>query len=440
MTQATVDPESHLRALAAEMLTHALRGQPLHRGVASLQAVAHAFVMLGLLPEARANAILAAHKAALADKGLKTRGFELTVRSGSAHGYWDALRADGGELATIPLSTAVGRIRCRSAGADIYLDWITLTPSGVRLQARVVYKTGSIPQAALQHIGPGEALSGVSVVDNTGQRYRLAFGGGVRSHRSWQGEIVVEPKPRSHVTWLEFKPADPGGTARVALPAPPSVRVGKADPQWPTPAESYLDALARVSAVTVNGVRLEAHDVAEVVAAVADGLLALGVLPAASPLLQKITDGQLHGWRTSLMHRWTRRLHQFSEGFLPGEQLALAVRLPLEHATAVIEWLSVHENQVCLQLYGHPWVMGEYWPVTVPCFELRATDAAGISHQAMPATRWRGHPQPEGSGDFIFWPPIATGMRHLRVIVSTLWEAAWADLELPEPRPFQDHL
>jgi hypothetical protein len=54
-----------------------------------------------------------------------------------------------------------------------------------------------------------------------------------------------------------------------------------------------------------------------------------------------------------------------------------------------------------------------------------------MSHRAIPATTWRGHPAPEGSGDFVFWPPMAAGVRHLRVIVNTFWEAAWADVELP---------
>ncbi|HLQ56156.1 MAG TPA: hypothetical protein VK162_18040, partial [Streptosporangiaceae bacterium] len=88
-------------------------------------------------------------------------------------------------------------------------------------------------------------------------------------------------------------------------------------------------------------------------------------------------------------------------GFLPGEQLGLAVRLPLEHATAVIEGLSVHADQVSIQLYGHPWVMGEYWPMAMPCFDVRAVDDAGLEHQAWPAGNWRGSAANEGSGGFI---------------------------------------
>lgn len=49
------------------------------------------------------------------------------------------------------------------------------------------------------------------------------------------------------------------------------------------------------------------------------------------------------------------------------------------------------------------------------------------------ADSWHGSATNEGSGGFVFWPPAGPGTRHLRVIVSTFWEAAWADIELPAP-------
>ena len=54
----------------------------------------------------------------------------------------------------------------------------------------------------------------------------------------------------------------------------------------------------------------------------------------------------------------------------------------------------------------------------------------GTSTRACPATG-RVSPGHEGSGNFWFWPPVDPGRKSLRVIVSTLWEAAWADIELP---------
>jgi hypothetical protein len=44
---------------------------------------------------------------------------------------------------------------------------------------------------------------------------------------------------------------------------------------------------------------------------------------------------------------------------------------------------------------------------------------------------WRGFSGDEGSGNFWFWPPVASARKSLRVTVSTLWEAAWAEIELP---------
>jgi hypothetical protein len=81
-------------------------------------------------------------------------------------------------------------------------------------------------------------------------------------------------------------------------------------------------------------------------------------------------------------------------------------------------------------LYGHPWVMGEYWPMITPCFRVRATDHAGNEHTGMPGD-WSGSPENEGTGSFFFWPPVPTARERIRVTVSTLWEAAWAEIELP---------
>jgi hypothetical protein len=33
--------------------------------------------------------------------------------------------------------------------------------------------------------------------------------------------------------------------------------------------------------------------------------------------------------------------------------------------------------------------------------------------------------------DVWFWPPVGPEAKRIRVIVSTLWEAAWADADIP---------
>lgn len=116
--------------------------------------------------------------------------------------------------------------------------------------------------------------------------------------------------------------------------------------------------------------------------------------------------------------------------FEPGEHRGLAARLPLEHATVVIESISARGELVSVQLYGHPWVMGEYWPMITPCFRVRATDDARNEYTGMPGD-WHGFPGNEGTGSFFFWPPVPTARKSMQVTVSTLLEAAWADIELP---------
>ena len=64
------DPEGFLRVMAAP-LSAARRGEPLPGVPFSLEAVANAFVMLGLLPEVRAEEILAEYRGELEAKGFR---------------------------------------------------------------------------------------------------------------------------------------------------------------------------------------------------------------------------------------------------------------------------------------------------------------------------------------------------------------------------------
>jgi hypothetical protein len=64
------DPEDCLRALTAEALRYARHERDLLPRSLGLAATANALVMLGLLPEERAEAILGGHRAALEDQGI----------------------------------------------------------------------------------------------------------------------------------------------------------------------------------------------------------------------------------------------------------------------------------------------------------------------------------------------------------------------------------
>jgi hypothetical protein len=44
---------------------------------------------------------------------------------------------------------------------------------------------------------------------------------------------------------------------------------------------------------------------------------------------------------------------------------------------------------------------------------------------------WHGLPGHAGRGSFWLWPPVSADRTSLRVTVSTLREAAWAEIDLP---------
>jgi hypothetical protein len=237
-----------------------------------------------------------------------------------------------------------------------------------------------------------------------------------RQEQEWRGHVLVAADPASKPAWFELAPTTAGTSGRVALPSPAQVRVGRSDPPWPTPAEGYLAALAPVTTMSIgtSGTVAEAgpEETAKIVAMVADSLIAVGALPVTSTLLREVS-GSDPGWHVQLAYRWGRRARQQAARFRAAEHRRLVVRLPLEHATAVIESVSAHDDLVSIQLYGHPWVIGEYVPMITPCFQVRAVDDAGDEHEGLPGD-WRGFPGDEGSGNFWFWPPVASARKSLR--------------------------
>jgi hypothetical protein len=442
-----VDPEACLRSLAAEVLLRAERDRPLFPLSLGLMAVANAFVMLGLLQEPRAEAILADLRLALGRKGFRNvwgvTGGELTVRPG-AHEYWQSRIAGPARLREVPLSVAAAGVQCPTSVADVGFEWVKLTAAGLRLS---FHATASDPGGDLPapDVPMRQAMAEIMLTDDTGQAYDLSDvstgGGRSRDRQEWHGDVLAALGQARKPTWIELSPTDAGAPARVRLPPPAQVPVGAGAAPWPTAAECYLAALAPVTKISVNEAEAGPEDTAEIVATVADSLTAVGALPVTSTLLRESPAGG-PGWHTPLVHRWGRRAHRVAQRrgiadimpgtveFRPSEHRGLAVRLPLEHATAVIESVSAHGELVSIQLYGHPWVRGEYWPMITPCFQVRATDDAGNEHEGMPGDR-RGFPGHESIGRFWFWPPVDPDRKSLRVSVSTLWEAAWAEIELP---------
>jgi hypothetical protein len=439
MYEDLVDPEDCLRSLTAEALMRAHPARPLFPVSLGLMAVANALVMLGLLPEPRAEAILAEHRSALERKGFGnvwgvTKG-ELTVRPG-AHEYWEARIAGPAGLREVPLSVAALGVHCPTSIADVCFEWVKLTSAGLQLSFRATAPDpGGDPPAP--HVPMRQAMAEISLTDDAGHSHDLSAVrvGWSRSgdRQEWHGHVLVAQDPVRKPAWLEFTPTAAGASARVSLPPPAQVPVGTSDPPWPTAAECYLAAIPPVASHTVSDSVTEAtagpKETAEIVATVADSLMAVGALPVTSTLLREF-PGSGPGWHRPLARRWGRRARARATGFRVAEHRGLAVRLPQEHATAVIESVSAQGELVSIQLYGHPWVAGEYWPMIAPCFQVRATDDAGNEHEGILSGR-QCSPGHEGNGSFWFWPPVPPARKSIRVTVSTLWEAAWAEIELP---------
>ena len=454
------DPEAFLRAMLVP-LKAARRGEPLPGVPFSREAVANAFVMLGLLPTARAEEILAEYRPGLEAKGFRMGVLtgELSVRPG-AHGYAEARAAEAGTLTRLPLAFAPGPVPIALDGMDLSLTWATLMPGGVWLRLRATGQDdGQVSRPPKAPRRPYRVLpfqrvvqaiqSGLSVTDDLGQAYRLRpiRGGGLvtperpgLSKYQWRGEMMAEPEHRlaepdagRTARWLEFAtPSGPG--ARVDLLSPAPVATGEAEPPWPTPAEGYLAVLGAATSMTIatDGGTVEL-DTARIAATVADALLWVGALPPDSALLSAgTTTGRgPEGWREELKYLWGRQARQRTRDVEP-QRAGLAVRLPLRRATAVLESIAARGDLVSVELYGHPWVTGEYWPMITPCFQVRAVDDTGGEHEGVPGG---GGGSPEGSWEFWFWPPVPPAAKRIRVIVSTLWEAAWAEVDIPGRPP-----
>jgi hypothetical protein len=435
------DPEAFLRAMVAP-LRAARRDGSLPGVPFSREAVANAFVMLGPLPEARAEEILAEYR-----RELEAKGFRLGVLTGElsvrpcAHGYQDALAASQDDLTGIPLAVAAGPVPIAFGDTDLSLLWVTLTPGGAKLSLDAITRDDARPPQLSYRVLPGDRQlsgdigSGLSVTDDLGRTYRLRSAGMQGSlagpgRRRWSGTMLAEPQSAGSaagaaVRWLEFAPAG-SQPVRVVVPSPVPAETGRAEPPWPTPAECYLADLASVTSMSIGTEGGTAElDTGEITAAVADALLWVGALPPDSAVLTDQTGSR--GWQEELAHRWGGRAWQRERDGEPAGA-GLAVRLPLRQATAVIESIAAHDKLVSIQLYGHPWVDGEYWPMIAPCFSVRAVDDAGVEHQGM---RSSGGGSPEASFRFWFWPPVPVAARRIRVIVSTLWEAAWAQIDIP---------
>jgi len=401
----------------AQALAEARSRWRLRVSAACIQAVAHAFAMLGLVSAEGAEAAMTQASRALGPRG--AGGSE----PGPACGYWNMRAQERHALAWIPRAVAVGGLRFSVAAAGLRCDWFRMARAGLRFQVQAA-AVGQQPPS--QHAGM--ALAELSAADDAGHSYLLRWDGGRGSHRLWMGEVVAEPMTEHErqrpddVAWFELA-ATGGPAARVVFAPPPTIPVGPAAPPWPTPAESYLAWLSRQDPAP----ELDRGGGREVVAAVAEALVSVGAIPAQSPLLPLILGRHERSSHPDLPLTWPRPVRL---GTPPDLQIALCAVLPFEHAAAVIEGLSAWGEDIQLHIYGWPWVQGQHWPAAIPSFKVRAIDDLGQEHEGQ-AGNWRRYGAGEGYGEFTLWPAVPRRAGRLRVVISTLWEARWADVELP---------
>jgi hypothetical protein len=412
-------PETYLRLMAHDLTV----SQPLWRlrlRVASVQAVAAAFVMLGLLSAEGAAAALSDARRASALHGVG--GLEPWDWRGPVSDYWSTRAQGQGALGWTPRSVAAAALRLSVAGADMRCGWFRTARAGLRFE---VQAAAMGQQRSWQ---TGTAVAGLSASDDSGRSYGLRWDSGRGSARLWLGEVVAEPVPEQeqeepeNVAWIELADAD-GPAGRVVFANPAGIPMGAAAPVWPTPAECYLASLSRQDPAPEHG----QVGRREVVAAVAESLVTVGAVPAQSPLLPRVLGRHKRSSHPDLPVGWP---HAVRVGTPPDFKIALCAALPFEHAAVVIEGMSAWGEDVQLHVYGWPWIGPQQWPAAIPSFTVRATDDLGREHEGH-AGSWRDYGAGEGRGDFTLWPGVPRRARRLRVIIGTLWEACWAEITLP---------
>ena len=445
----------------AAPLAWAQEGSPLPVTRFSVEAVANAFVMLGLLPAARAEEILAAQRPVLEAAGFRV-GLEigeLSVTSDS-RAFQEARATGANSPRWTPLAVAAGPVRCRLPGHDLTITSATLTPEGIWLRYHGDAQEGDRRQAVAIAKEVADEITELSITDDTGGTYLVppgqvnggAYGrAGLRSASGrppWipEGDFLAVPAPGEAasgggmpaVRWLEFSAGPGQGTppVRLEIRSPAAVPTGTTEPPWPTPAEAYLAELAPVYDWSIGSFEAGTVelDAPEIVASVASALLAVGALPPGSALLTAAQYRERRparaDWQRAVTHMWADDARERVRRAGRANGADLAIPVPLEQATAVIENITAQEDLVSVRLYGHPWVPEGSFPMIAPCFRVTAIDDTGVKHDGVPDSSSYS-PAHDGSGSFWFWPPVPTQAKQLRVIVSTLWEAAWALLDIP---------
>jgi hypothetical protein len=386
-------------------------------------AIANAFVVLGILDAGTLDEKLETQASKLKKK-MALPDLDLSLTKAT---FWLASTRGPAEpdLKRVPLATAACGVRFGDSSHNLSIDWATITPVGIVLRNRgfeIRHSHGEERPVRLSY----------EVTDNFGHSYSCrsewSVSGGPRQPRDGiltrysMSETIAEPYFEG-VEWLEFR-ANNGESQRVPVPSLPDLEVGKSEGSLPTPAETYLDWLfPPFHTYSLSSAKCGTLGI---VMAVADALLAVGALEAGGEILQRI-KGDI---RPAALPQIPRKDPGEASNEVMGQAAGLAVRLPLEHAFAVLEGIRVSDDIAQIHLYGYPWTSGNHWPVDVPCLKVIAVDDLGIEYVAK-RDQWKPHDGNEANGTFTLWPPLEPRTRSIKIIVRTLWESAWVDVPLP---------
>ncbi|HTU73699.1 MAG TPA: hypothetical protein VMG38_09280 [Trebonia sp.] len=466
MSWKIVEPEECLRSLVDEALQRAQGGAQVLHCTLGVRAAANAFVLLGLIPERQADKVLSDYQGGLQQKGLGTSwgltDGELPAHSGAEQVY-EAVAEGPAALTDVPEAMAPAGVSFPATiaglAADLLLEWVKLADGQWRISFRA---SASDPggQPDRPSVVMREALAMLRLTDETGHRYRprvenVTWERIPISRQEWRGELVADQNPDApRPAWLRIASAEAGTTETIPLaPAggqdgPQASRdaglvTGTAASRWPSPAEGYLEALGQVGAVKVGWTDVEPAKTAEIVAIVADCLLAVGALapdsglllaappavPAGDAVPPRVPPADPASWQAALAARRASRAHLGAVATsAEAAHRVLLAELPLTHARVVVERVTqAAGGLVAVTLHGTPWVPAAPWPVIAPCFTVSAVDDNSNRHEGVLEGFSAGR-NATGHGTFFFWPPLSQAARSLTITVATLWEAATAEI------------
>ena len=292
------------------------------RTTSELQATATVLVMLDLIAEDQAEAMLQAHRRSLDELGISERGVsigELTLRPTSAHRFQAARRRPFESLVHRPASVAVPGARVSFLEFDLSIDWLVVAPGGVRGRGTISTRDGRLLPMRDPEVS-------VPCVDDNGRRYDLQLTGvgsgcgssPLRRQRPPR-RALGSPRTRLLIRQLGGSTPQPPGSSplHIDLRPPRAALSGQAEPDWASPGEWFLAALLPdthgAEPGATFGIGLDAAGARAVGAAVADALLAVGALPPGSPLLHEYPEGSSR-WTYDLARRYTERVRR------PGQQ------------------------------------------------------------------------------------------------------------------------